>query len=105
MYPGATRIFTSVIHEFAQSIDKEYFNLVGEITGGREQAFETLEKTGLNALALTVCTVAIPCIYYGSEQFFNGHGNDRYLREAMFGGEFGAFENGLFSAENRLGDD
>ena len=176
MDPGATRIFTSVIHEFAQSIDKENFYLVGEITGGREQAFETLEKTGLNAalgindipdkleylvkgyrnpsdyfdlfrnsllvkkeshvwfrnrvvttfddhdqvrkgdkkarfchdevsgqenfkvllnaLALTVCTIAIPCIYYGSEQFFNGHGdNDRYLREAMFGGEFGAFES------------
>lgn len=37
--------------------------------------------------------MGIPCIYYGTEQFFNGHGNnDRLLREAMFGGLFGAFE-------------
>jgi len=173
---GATRIFASVIHEFAQDIGKENFYLIGEITGGRERAFETLEETGLNAalgindipdkleylvkgyrnpseyfdlfrnsllvkkdshvwfknrvvtsfddhdqvrkgnnkarfchdetpgqenfrvllnvLALNVATIGIPCIYYGSEQYFNGHGdNDRYLREAMFGGEFGAFES------------
>jgi len=173
---GATRIFTSIIHEFAQSIGKENFYLIGEITGGRKMAFETLEETGLNAalgindipdkleylvkgyrdpceyfdlfrnsllvqkdshvwfknrivttfddhdqvrkgnnkarfchdeapgqknsrvllnvLALNVVTMGIPCIYYGTEQFFNGHGdNDRFLREAMFGGEFGAFES------------
>lgn len=176
MDPGATRIFTSVIHEFTQSIGKENFYLIGEITGGRRKAFETLEQTGLdaalgindipdkleylvkgfrspneyfdlfrnsllvqkeshvwfrdkvvttfddhdqvrkgnnkarfchdelpgqnnfrvlsNVLALTVGTMGIPCIYYGTEQYFNGHGdNDRYLREAMFGGEFGAFES------------
>jgi glycosidase len=173
---GATRIFTSVIHEFAQSIGKENFYLIGEITGGRKAAFETLEETGLNAalgindipdkleylvkgyrnpceyfdlfrnsllvqkeshvwfknrivttfddhdqirkgnhkarfchdevpgqenyrvllnvLAINVLTIGIPCIYYGTEQFFNGHGdNDRFLREAMFGGDFGAFES------------
>jgi len=176
MDPGATRIFTSVIHEFTQSIGKENFYLIGEITGGREMAFETLEETGLNAalgindipdrleylvkgyrnpsvyfdlfrnsllvkkdshvwfknkvvttfddhdqvrkgknkarfchdevpgqqnfrallnvLAFNVATMGIPCIYYGTEQSFDGHGdNDRYLREAMFGGEFGAFES------------
>lgn len=43
-------------------------------------------------MALNVTTLGIPCIYYGSEQGFDGHGdNDRFLREAMFGGEFGAF--------------
>jgi hypothetical protein len=47
-----------------------------------------------NVLALTVTSMGIPCIYYGTEQFFNGHGkNDRFLRESMFGGEFGAFES------------
>jgi glycosidase len=179
---GATRIFTSAIHEFAQSIGKENFYLIGEITGGREKAFDTLEETGLNAalgindipdkleymvkgyrnpseyfelfrnsilvkkdshiwfrnkvvtmfddhdqvrkgkhkarfcadhdaskvllsvLALNATTMGIPCIYYGSEQYFNGHGdNDRYLREAMFGGEFGAFESRdrhFFNEEN-----
>lgn len=54
-------------------------------------------RVALNALALNVLTLGIPCIYYGTEQYFNGHGNgdgaDRYLREAMFGGAFGAFES------------
>ncbi len=176
MDAGATRYFTSVIHEFAQSLGKENFYLIGEITGGRQRAFTTLEETGLNAalgindipdkieylvkgyrnpeeyfdlfrnslliqknshvwfknkvvttfddhdqvrkgnykarfcysenphqdssktilnaLALTTLTLGIPCIYYGSEQYFDGHGdNDRYLRECMFGGAFGAFES------------
>jgi glycosidase len=167
---GATRYFTSVIHEFAESIGKERFYVIGEITGGRERAYRTLELTGLDAalgiddipdkleylvkgyrepaayfdlfrnsllvqkdshvwfknavvtlyddhdqvrkgeqkarfcadregpalalsvLALNATTLGIPCIYYGSEQLFDGHGgNDRYIREAMFGGEFGAF--------------
>jgi glycosidase len=170
---GATRFFASMIHEFAQSLGKENFYLIGEITGGRSRAFNTLEVTGLNAalgideipekleylvkgyrnpadyfglfrnsmlinkdshiwfkdkvvtmfddhdqvrkgqskarfcadpkaekvvfnaLALNAMTLGIPCIYYGSEQCFDGHGNgdggDRYLREAMFGGEFGPF--------------
>jgi glycosidase len=176
MEDGATRLFTSAIHEFAETIGKENFYLIGEITGGRGNAVATMEGTGLNAalgindipdkieylvkgyrdprdyfdlfrnsilvrkeshvwfrdhvvttfddhdqvrkgthkarfchdelpgqqnwrallnvLALNVTTMGIPCIYYGSEQFFNGHGDDdRYLREAMFGGEFGAFES------------
>lgn len=167
---GATRYFVSVIREFTQTIGKENFFLLGEITGGRKRAYETLEQTGLsaalgiddipdkleylvkgyrnpndyfslfrnselvhkdshiwfrnkvvtsfddhdqvrkgnykarfcadyhaskvvlNVLALNALTLGIPCIYYGSEQCFDGHGgNDRYIREAMFGGEFGAF--------------
>jgi glycosidase len=171
MDPGATRFFASVIHEFTQRIGKENFYLIGEITGGRDRAFTTLEVTGLDAalgiddipdrleflvkgsrnpedyfdlfrnsvlvqkdshiwfrnkvvtlfddhdqvrkgnnkarfcagdpsarklllpvLALNTTTLGIPCIYYGSEQGFDGNGgNDRYIREAMFGGEFGAF--------------
>jgi glycosidase len=187
MDSGAARYFTSVIHEFAQKIGKENFYLIGEITGGRQRAFQTLEITGLNAalgiddipdrmeylvkgqrspreyfdlfrnselvqkeshiwfrnkvvtlfddhdqvrkgehkarfaagvlsegrstpspslvseqnrklllnvLALNVATLGIPCIYYGSEQGFDGEGgSDRYIREAMFGGEFGAFRS------------
>jgi glycosidase len=46
---GATRYFTSVVHEFAESIGKDRFFLVGEITGGREFAIETMELTGLDA--------------------------------------------------------
>jgi glycosidase len=169
---GATRYFASVIHEFTQTIGKERFYLIGEITGGRQRAFETLELTGLNAalglddvqdkleylakgyrnprdyfdlfrnselvqkeshvwfrnkvvtmiddhdqvrkgdnkarfaagddgrrlalaaLALNVTSLGIPCVYYGAEQGFDGAGgNDRYIREAMFGGEFGPFRS------------
>ena len=32
-----------------QSLGKENFYLIGEITGGRGRAFETVEQTGLNA--------------------------------------------------------
>lgn len=171
MDPGAVRFFASSIHEFAQAIGKEKFYMIGEITGGRNRAVDTLEATGLdaalgvddipgkleylvkgyanpedyfnlfrnslligkeshiwfrdkvvtlfddhdqirkgdskarfcaldknwkkvvlNALALNAVTLGIPCIYYGTEQCFDGNGgNDRYIRESMFGGEFGAF--------------
>jgi glycosidase len=172
---GATRYFTSAVHEFAQSIGKDRFFLVGEITGSRSYAVETMQLTGLDAalgladvqylldatatgradpatyfdlfrnsaligkdshtwlrntvvtsyddhdqvrkgdekarfgadpdgpalaqalLALNVTTLGIPCIYYGSEQALDGRGGgaagDRYIREAMFGGEFGAFRS------------
>ncbi len=170
MDPGAVRYFASCIQEFAKSIGKENFYLIGEITGGRTHAYNTLEITGLsaalgiddvqdkmeymvkgwrnpqdyfdlfrnsvlvnknshvwfkdkiitmlndhdqvskgsnkarfcaetnackllfNALALNVMTLGIPCIYYGTEQKFDGNGgHDKYIRETMFGGEFGAF--------------
>jgi len=172
---GATRFFATSIKEFAQTIGKDNFFLVGEITGGRERAFDTLEATGLDAalgiddvqlkleglmkgetnpeeyfnlfrnsllvrkdshvwfrnkvvtmindhdqvckgqhkarfcaegdgkklvlgtLALNAMTLGIPCIYYGTEQLFDGRGDgdgaDRYIRETMFGGPFGAFRS------------
>lgn len=187
MDPGAARIFASEIHEFTQKIGKENFYLIGEITGSRENAFNTLETTGLdaalgiadiqtkmefmvkgfvrpkeyfdlfrnsilvgkeshtwfrnkvvtmfddhdkvsegenktrfcadfngdklilNALALNLTTMGIPCIYYGSEQFFDGQGrgagSDRYIRETMFGGKFGAFrskERHFFNKEHSV---
>lgn len=172
---GATRYFASVAHEFAQSLGKDRFLLVGEITGPREQALSTVERTGLDAalgiadvqyhleatakgwtdpigyfdlfrnsaligkdshtwlrstvvtsyddhdqirkgavkarfcadpdgpaaalaaMALNALTLGIPCFYYGSEQALDGQGGgeaaDRYIREAMFGGRFGAFRS------------
>jgi glycosidase len=39
MGDGPTRYFASVIHEFAQSLGKEDFLLLGEVTGGRVKAF------------------------------------------------------------------
>lgn len=174
MEDGATRYFMSMIKEFAQSLGKENFLLVGEITGGRERAWQNLELTGLDAalgindipdkldylakgwrdpaeyfglfrnsaqenkashvwfgahvvtlfddhdqvrkgthkarfagdrindgyrhlravLALNLCSMGIPCLYYGSEQGFDGAGdNDRFLRECMFGGAFGSLQS------------
>jgi glycosidase len=37
--------------------------------------------------------LGIPCIYYGTEQGFDGAGpEDTFVRETMFGGAFGAFD-------------
>ncbi len=49
MDPGATRVVASAIKEFAQSIGKDSFFLVGEITGSRPFAFELMQITGLDA--------------------------------------------------------
>jgi len=58
-----------------------------------------------HAVGVMLTVPGIPCIYYGTEQAFDGSedahdyriessrfGEDRYVREAMFGGEFGAFQ-------------
>lgn len=63
-----------------------------------------------HAVGVQLTTLGIPCIYYGTEQAFDGtdarhdasiepldeYGNapfaDRYIRESMFGGMFGAFQ-------------
>ncbi len=168
--PGATRALAVEVKEYAQTLGKENFFLLGEITGGRVQAFERLEQTGLDAalgiddvsekleylakgyrdpcdyfglfrnsvlvnkgshtwygshvvtmfddhdkvgrrkarfctgsdayqalplaMALNLLTMGIPCLYYGSEQAFDGGGDDeRFLRECMFGGPFGSLQS------------
>jgi glycosidase len=49
MEPGAVRYFVTAIHEFAQSLGKENFPVIGEITGGRAHAINILDTTGLDA--------------------------------------------------------
>lgn len=49
MEPGAVRYFATAIHEFAESIGKENFTIIGEITGGRANAATILDATGLDA--------------------------------------------------------
>ncbi len=47
------------------------------------------------ALAVTylLTTFGIPCMYYGTEQGFDGGGEEvYYVRECMFGGNWGAFD-------------
>jgi glycosidase len=180
----ASRNFCGAIHEYAESIGKYNFLLLGEVTGGGEMARNYLEIFGRNvdvvldigapaanlggmakgltdpsiffdqfrghdflgshrltgryhvsilddhdmvgrdkhrfaahndtprrfhqtahAVGTQLTTLGIPCIYYGTEQAFDGtvarHDfrieeklsfEDRYIRESMFGGTFGAFE-------------
>lgn len=184
-----SRIFCGAIHEYAESIGKDNFLLLGEVCGGSEmiknyleifgrnidasldigEPAERLEKmikgigdpklffeqfsekdilgshrdtgryhvsilddhdrvgrhkcrfaTGItspyrylqtaHAVGVQLTTLGIPCIYYGTEQAFDGTVDqhdysvqgfepdgellyaDRYIRESMFGSEFGAFE-------------
>jgi len=49
MEPGAMRIFANAIHEFAQSLGKENFYIIGEVTGGRALAVDIVNTTGINA--------------------------------------------------------
>jgi glycosidase len=49
MDADALRSFCDWIREFAQSIGKERFLLVGEVPGGRDVAWEVVERTGLDA--------------------------------------------------------
>ncbi|MCF8383374.1 MAG: alpha-amylase [Chlorobium sp.] len=49
MEPGAVRYFATAVHEFAASIGKENFYIIGEITGGRSHATAILDTTGLDA--------------------------------------------------------
>jgi len=45
------------------------------------------------AIGYLLTSQGIPCIYYGTEQVFDGGGNDdEYVRECMFGGSWGAFD-------------
>ncbi|HLA74337.1 MAG TPA: alpha-amylase family glycosyl hydrolase [Gammaproteobacteria bacterium] len=46
------------------------------------------------AIGYLLTSRGVPCIYYGTEQGFDGGGdNDRYVRECMFGGQWGAFDS------------
>jgi glycosidase len=49
MDADALRSFCDWIREFAQSIGKERFLLVGEVPGGQDTAWEVVEQTGLDA--------------------------------------------------------
>lgn len=46
------------------------------------------------AIGYLLTTPGVPCLYYGTEQGFDGGGNnDAYVRECMFGGTWGAFNS------------
>ncbi len=46
------------------------------------------------AMGYLLTSHGVPCIYYGTEQGFDGGGeDDSYVRECMFGGRWGAFDS------------
>lgn len=47
--------------------------------------FEADPKQIVAGIGFLLCSIGTPCIYYGTEQGFNGHGeDDSFIREAMF---------------------
>jgi glycosidase len=56
------------------------------------------------AVGYLLTNMGIPCVYYGTEQGFDGGGDsDVYVRECMFGGRWGAFDTTgvhFFNPEN-----
>ena len=51
-----------------------------------------IHKQAVLAMTYLLTSQGIPCIYYGTEQGFDGGGDDdAYIRECMFGGSWGAF--------------
>jgi glycosidase len=51
------------------------------------------DRLAIMGLGFLLCNLGIPCIYYGTEQGFDGGGDrDTYVRECMFGGKWGAFD-------------
>ena len=61
------------------------------------------------AVAFQLASLGIPSIYYGTEQGFDGKGGpehaDRWIRECMFGGQFGAMRTKdvhFFDMENPI---
>jgi glycosidase len=53
---------------------------------------DSYQKQAVLAVGYLLTSLGIPCIYYGTEQGFDGGGDgDKYIRECMFGGDWGAF--------------
>jgi len=51
---------------------------------GRFGAGPAPEGQVIGAIGFLLCALGTPCIYYGTEQGFEGHGGDNDIREAMF---------------------
>lgn len=50
-------------------------------------------KQAIIAMGYLLTNMGVPCIYYGTEQGFDGGGTtDTFVRENMFGGNWGAFD-------------
>ncbi|MDF0593558.1 alpha-amylase family glycosyl hydrolase [Methanotrichaceae archaeon M04Ac] len=66
---------------------------IGRSPKGRFLFEDPHQDQALLAVGYLLTSQGIPCIYYGTEQGFDGGGDhDKYLRECMFGGGWGAFK-------------
>ena len=53
-----------------------------------------ITKQAVMAIGYLLTSQGVPCIYYGTEQGFDGAGSDdSFVRECMFGGTWGAFKS------------
>lgn len=66
---------------------------IGRIPRARFLHNNPFPKQAVLAMGYLLTSMGIPCIYYGTEQGFDGGGSeDKYIRECMFGGTWGAFD-------------
>jgi alpha-amylase len=47
-------------------------------------AYQSSDAQVVGAIGFLLCALGTACIYYGTEQGFEGHGGDNEMREAMF---------------------
>jgi hypothetical protein len=85
--------------EISRANGKKRFAYWGDRVLNKDQLLARAVQVA-NATAFQVLTLGIGCIYYGTEQAFDGgkyggeieKDSDAFLRETMFGGEFGAHQ-------------
>lgn len=66
---------------------------IGRTPRGRFLYRNAFQEQAVLAVGYLLTSLGIPCIYYGTEQGFDGGGDsDKYIRECMFGGKWGAFD-------------
>jgi glycosidase len=62
---------------------------------------QTDGRLAVLAIGYLLTNMGIPCMYYGTEQGFDGGGpHDSFVRETMFGGKWGAFDTTGYSFFN-----
>ncbi len=79
---------------------------IGRSPRGRFLLNNPVKEQAVLSIGYLLTSLGIPCIYYGTEQGFNGGGDhDKYIRECMFGGKWGAFNSRgyhFFNPDNKI---
>jgi glycosidase len=67
---------------------------------------DPFQRQAVLAIGYLLTSIGVPCLYYGTEQGFDGGGDhDKYIRECMFGGNWGAFNTAghhFFNPDNPI---